>query len=107
MSSPSPQFLCLFQYIFCQPYFFDINISFLATLAALHFTPVSESADRSAEFLTSEAKRLASLFCEYSTLVSDSVSRWAEFRTSIASRLAILLNSLSSTHCFSIMFPTT
>ena len=35
---------------------------FLATLVALHFTPVSESVSGSAEFRTSVASRLASLF---------------------------------------------
>ena len=35
---------------------------FLATLVALHFTPVSESVSQWAEFRTSVAPRLASLF---------------------------------------------
>ena len=35
---------------------------FLATLVALHFTPVSESVSEWAEFRTSVASRLASLF---------------------------------------------
>ena len=35
---------------------------FLATLVALHFTPVSKWVSESAEFRTSVASRLASLF---------------------------------------------
>ena len=38
------------------------SFRFLATLVALHFTPVSESVSGSAEFRTSVAPRLASLF---------------------------------------------
>ena len=37
------------------------KVLFLATLVALHFTPVSESVSGSAEFRTSVASRLASL----------------------------------------------
>ena len=53
---------------------------FLATLVALHFTPVSKS-------------------------VSQSVIKWAEFRTSVASRLASLFScpqQLNWTHCLSV-----
>ena len=38
------------------------NLNFLSTLVALHFTPVSESVSQWAEFRTSIASRLASLF---------------------------------------------
>ena len=41
---------------------------FLATLVALHFTPVSKSVGGSAEFRTSVASRLASLFAHDDTL---------------------------------------
>ena len=40
---------------------FLLTFLFLATLVALHFTPVSESVSGSAEFRTSVAPRLASL----------------------------------------------
>ena len=42
--------------------FSDNECQFLATLVALHLTPVSESVSEWAEFRTSVASRLASLF---------------------------------------------
>ena len=44
---------------------------FLATLVALHFTPVSRSVGRSAEFRTSVASRLASLFHTAQTSIRE------------------------------------
>ena len=40
----------------------SVLMAFLATLVALHFTPVSKWVSESAEFRTSVASRLASLF---------------------------------------------